>query len=334
MSDNFENKRLLVTNQLKILFSLQSISHESGAAIKDMQNTIQGCLTALEQSEVYSESPFSNSILVFMFSSKLPKQTLSLWEQSIQSQVDLPTWEDFNAFLVQRYRTLERIEDVSSSGSSQMQTKPSRREPISKRVNSFEATVNPKLQTCKLCSKENHPIRLCPKFVQMSVNERSNTIKQHKLCLNCFARGHQLKDCTSAHNCHTCKGRHNTLLHRPQASTPPTVLDSSSLQSTSNQPQARVQNYFSAGSHSVLLGTAVIHVCHRGIKYTARALIDSGSEATFISERLFKMIQLPYQRVEAQVSGLNEAIAAQPQKLCQFYIGSPIQPRVQVDTSA
>jgi len=143
-----------------------------------------------------------------MFSSKLPKQTL--WEQSIQSQVDHPTWEDFNAFLVKRYRTLERIEDVSLSGSSQIQSKPSRREPIFKRVNSFEPKVNPKLQTCKLCSKENHPIRLCRKFVEMTVNKRSSTIKQHKLCLNCFARGHQLKDCTSAHNCHTFKGRHNT----------------------------------------------------------------------------------------------------------------------------
>ncbi|XP_051864223.1 uncharacterized protein LOC127566243 [Drosophila albomicans] len=89
-----------------------------------------------------------------------------------------------------------------------------------------------------------------------------------------------------------------------------------------------------SNAQNVLLGTAVINVCHLDTTYTARALIDSGSEETFISERLFQRIKLPFKSVRAQVSGLNHAVAAQSQKLCHFSIGSPTKPRLHIETSA
>ncbi|KAH8307509.1 hypothetical protein KR059_001064, partial [Drosophila kikkawai] len=73
---------------------------------------------------------------------------------------------------------------------------------------------------------------------------------------------------------------------------------------------------------------------HLGIKYSARALIDSGSEATFISERLFNLIKLPYESIQAQVSGVNLSVAAQPRKRCQLNIGSPVKPHIQIETCA
>ncbi|XP_062141951.1 uncharacterized protein LOC133850000 [Drosophila sulfurigaster albostrigata] len=173
----------------------------------------------------------------------------------------------------------------------------------------------------------------------MSVNDRMSYIKQKGLCLNCFARGHHLRECTSAHNCFTCKGRHHTLLHRGDsahngASSSSTSATLPNIQSTPNQSATNVQNYFAINAQNILLGTAVVNVCHLGTTYTARALVDSGSEATFISERLFQRIKLPFQSVQAQVSGLNHAIAAQPQKLCNFSIGSPTKPRLHIETSA
>ncbi|XP_062141968.1 uncharacterized protein LOC133850025 [Drosophila sulfurigaster albostrigata] len=104
------------------------------------------------------------------------------------------------------------------------------------------------------------------------------------------------------------------------------------VRSTSNPTATNLQNFFANNAQNVLLGTAVINVCHLGTTYTARALIDSGSEATFISERLFQCIKLPFQSVRAQVSGLNHAVAAQSQKLCHFSIGSPTKPRLHIET--
>jgi len=46
-----------------------------------------------------------------------------------------------------------------------------------------------------------HPVRLCSRFLQMTVNDRSAYDQEKQLCSNFFARNHQLRDKSSAHNC-------------------------------------------------------------------------------------------------------------------------------------
>ncbi|XP_070068071.1 uncharacterized protein [Drosophila takahashii] len=188
LRDRFENKRLLVNSQLKLLFNLGSVTSESGQALKDLQSTIQGCLTALAHSKISTEN--WDCLLVFLCSSRLPKLTLSLWEKSLSSKSDIPTWDEMNTFLGDRYRTLEAIEDMKPSHSNNSTTKS---QPVSRKLNSFEAKVVTKPKNCYLCSKESHPVRLCQRFLQMSVDARANYIKKKQLYRNCFARGHQLQ---------------------------------------------------------------------------------------------------------------------------------------------
>ncbi|XP_070141653.1 uncharacterized protein [Drosophila kikkawai] len=321
LQDRFQNKRLLVNSQLKLLFNLSSISQESGHALKKLQST-----TALAHSQISTDN--WDCLLVFLCASKLPKVTLSLWEQSLTSKSDIPAWEEMNTFLSERYRTLEAIEDM----------KPTQAVP--KKLQSFETKVSTKPKGCDLCSKENHPVRLCPRFLQMSVDARSGYIKKKQLCLNCFARGHQLRDCTSTHSCFTCKERHQNLLHRnvtpanSRSSTPSAQLSSGPSSSNASTSNPTVQNYFASGTTAVLLSTAIIDVCHLGTNYRARALIDSGSEATFISERLFNLIKLPFRSIQTQVSGLNQSVSAKSTRLCHFQVRSPTKPGLQLDTAA
>ncbi|XP_070141654.1 uncharacterized protein [Drosophila kikkawai] len=170
----------------------------------------------------------------------------------------------------------------------------------------------------------------------MDVNSRSDYIKKKQLCLNCFARGHQQRDCNSAHSCFTCHSRHHTLLHRGNpfatALNPPAPARPRPAATPENHPD--VQVCFSSGSRAVLLGTALIDICHLGCNFQARALIDSGSEATFITERLFNLVKLSFTTIQAQVSGLNHTVAAQSTKLCQFSMRSPPRPGLQLETAA
>ncbi|KAH8366870.1 hypothetical protein KR084_011913, partial [Drosophila pseudotakahashii] len=76
LTERFENKRFQVNSHLKTLFNVQSMAQESGAALKELQHTIQGCLTALELSSIQIEN--WDPILVYICSTKLPKLTLSL----------------------------------------------------------------------------------------------------------------------------------------------------------------------------------------------------------------------------------------------------------------
>jgi len=52
LTERFENKRLLVKSQLKMLFSVQSVNQKSVSAIRKLQRTIQSWLTALKMSGI------------------------------------------------------------------------------------------------------------------------------------------------------------------------------------------------------------------------------------------------------------------------------------------
>ncbi|XP_070139977.1 uncharacterized protein [Drosophila kikkawai] len=315
LTDRFENRRLLVNSQLKILFNIQAVPQESGAALKELQGTVQSCLTALEMSSIQIEA--WDCLLVYMVSIKLPKITLSMWVQSIHNKAEIPTWNELDSFLTERHRNLEAIDDIRPSNSGQIPPRPTAASAPVRRLNSYEARVAPAPRGCDLCSRENHPIRLCPRFLEMDVDGRSDYIRRKQFCLNCFARGHQQRDCTSAHSCLTCRSRHHTLLHRdnpsataPSPTAPPRPRPAPTPQGTSSaQDHTDVQVCFASGSRAVLLGTALINICHSGRDFQARGLIDSGSEATFITERLFRQISPTFTPVQTRVSGLNESLA-------------------------
>ncbi|KAH8274702.1 hypothetical protein KR026_002747, partial [Drosophila bipectinata] len=106
------------------------------------------------------------------------------------------------------------------------------------------------------------------------------------------------------------------------------------LRQQTAQRISRMCRCVSLPGQAVLLGTALINVCHLGRTVQARALIDSGSEATFITERLFNLVKPPFKTIQAQVSGLNQTISAQSTKLCHFSIRSPSRPGLQLETAA
>ena len=72
------------------------------------------------------------------------------------------------------------------------------------RVTSYAAANDSAHNHCILCS-ERHPLYACPKFKAMSHNDMMSTLKQNKLCLNCFSAGHFVKHCKSSHRCRKCQ---------------------------------------------------------------------------------------------------------------------------------
>ncbi|XP_068149436.1 uncharacterized protein [Drosophila tropicalis] len=207
------------------------------------------------------------------------------------------------------------------------------------KVQAFPAKAELKPASCKLRHRENHPIRLCPSFLDMPVQRRLETIRQQGLCLNCFARGHQVKGCSSAHNCHTCKERHHTLLHPSDVSVsspfaaqvPP--LSTTERPSTSNQLTS-AQSYFASTPGKGLLGTTTVALHHRGVEHHIRALIDSGADSTFLSERVFNMVQPPFYPVDAAVTGMGQSDGGCADKVCLLTLSPPCERLNKIEVSA
>ncbi|XP_059221574.1 uncharacterized protein LOC131996139 [Stomoxys calcitrans] len=337
----YENRRLLINSQLKVLFSLQRISVESGDSIKEIQNSINSIISALKlyQIEIQSWDP----IFVYLCSTRLPENTLSLWEQSVNNKTECPSWKDLDSFLTSRYQTLETVRNLSDQPSTSKSSEPPKvnvKLSGQKRVNSYQNSLA--LPPCKLCPDVSHTIRVCPKFISMCYNDKLAFIKKIKLCLNCFSKGHVVKDCKSAFNCSKCQRRHNTLLCNTgtesgnQCITAPNtpVLQSTSEDTPQISSGVTIQSCAATTSRKVLLGTAIIHILHRGEIFKARAVFDSGSEASFISEHLFNLLRLNSKRISAQISGLNGCVSACSQKICDLCLSSPIDSGIFINASA
>ena len=373
LKNRFENKRILVNSQLRILFNLQAISTESGEGIKKLQSSINNSISTLKLHDV--DVTNWDCLLIYWCSIKLPEQTLSMWEQSVKGKQDFPTWAEFNDFLTTRYQTLETVSNIRSS--EYVQGKKYIENSSLKNVKAHQTKITNSF--CQLCPNQQHVIRNCPKFLNMKILDRKNFIRKQSLCINCFSRGHIFKNCSSIHNCFKCGMRHNTLLHiednsnqkhygktnksnsNNKAHSVPNsdsnvnrsnfnsgnlnlngnisqiqnFNQQASLSNSSNQVQGRqVTNCFATGSNGTLLGTALVQIYHNGTFYPARALIDSGSEGTFISERLFRLLKIPAQNISANISGLNNGVSANCSKICSLILSSKFDNNVRIEASA
>ncbi|XP_036342578.1 uncharacterized protein LOC118751859 [Rhagoletis pomonella] len=202
-----------------------------------------------------------------------------------------------------------------------------------------------------MCQTNEHKLRNCPQFLNKTPADRIDFLKSKKWCLNCLSTGHTVSRCTNPFNCIKCHSRHNTLLHIETAQTKATTLGTSSdsatnSASTSNQAQAKrnstksnkhtsknVKSCYANTNTGVLLGTARVNIYLNGTNYSARALIDSGSECSFITERLKRRIHLPSMRMHAQVSGITNTTTAQVKEACNIELRSPVDPLFRLNTS-
>ncbi|XP_055859096.1 uncharacterized protein LOC129921325 [Episyrphus balteatus] len=188
---------------------------------------------------------------------------------------------------------------------------------------------------CKLCNQEKHSLKRCQQFLNMDNVRRRDVVRRLKLCENCLSYRHSLHECPSSSSCHFCQQRHNTLLHTNQPSssthTPQqqpqpaatsakaNIPSSNALYSSVNpnapefQPMGQQQqqsfNYHTSHgdrftTHQVLLATAVVKARSAdGRLRLLRALIDTGSERSFITEAAAQLLKLEKRRtmVEALV---------------------------------
>ena len=80
--------------------------------------------------------------------------------------------------------------------------------------NRSQAFNQHKPNVCLLC-KENHKLFYCPRFIDMSVNERLVYVRSNALCSNCPISGHKALECRKpfVRKINNCNQKHSKLLH-------------------------------------------------------------------------------------------------------------------------
>ncbi|XP_075158166.1 uncharacterized protein LOC142231444 [Haematobia irritans] len=336
LKSRYENKRVLVDNQLKILFNIPVATSEDSESLQRIHSTVKDCLSTLTSLNVNIDS--WDPMLIYLVSTKLPEETISQWEQSLKSHRELPSWSQMDEFLINRFEVVERI---SSFRNFKVQNDMTQKN-LPQGTNKIQTyTSQEKLNvTCSLCNLE-HSIRICPDFRKFSPQERIDFAFKKKICINCLSSSHLKTKCKSKRLCFTCHKPHHSLLHleRNPISNDQSQNSSTSASrtternfstnnaqhptpSTSKEAYNRVDANFSQNSETILLRTALVQIEHEGELFTIRALIDPGSQRTFLSEKVRNLLNIPFRKSRYEIGGIG-GITQFSDKECDLVIYSP-----------
>ncbi|XP_053611107.1 uncharacterized protein LOC128675613 [Plodia interpunctella] len=303
LNDRYENKRMIVNNILSRFLSQKTLTSESAKGIKDLLDTSSQCLTSLTNLNIDSW----NAIVVHILVSKLDLESRKLWEQSLENSIEIPTYEDLNSFLEKRFRAMEMVS--LSQPPPRSTTKLTQQTSKVTNVKSFATEID---TTCTYCSQK-HYVCHCKGFASLPVNERQDFIKKNNICFNCLVKGHSVFNCRQSTVCKKCGRRHHTLLHLTapkdeRSVEPDQEKDTSKGNITVPKTSCNISVNLKAETKDdrVILATALINVesKNRGT-YVLRALVDQGSQGSFISEAAAQLLKLNRTPVTGKISGIS-----------------------------
>lgn len=284
LTARFENKTRLLASHFSNLFQLSAMNKESVSELQFLIDKVNIAIASMRNLD-HTPSDLWEDFLVHLITNKLDGASKKAWNLKTSDADTPPSYDSLNRFLQSRIRALEEYKSQSDSTPS----KPSN----SKRIHVATAS-NTSNSLCPLC-KLRHYLYLCPKFVAQAPIQRRETIKRLKRCFNCLSSAHSVLECKSVHSCRTCHKRHHTLIHneleavatKPAQQPETSDTSSSSAPAASNEVTTLVASANPHQRSQVLLATAMVKVTvDSGRSVVVRALVDQGSEATFISENV------------------------------------------------
>ncbi|GBP09001.1 hypothetical protein EVAR_101320_1 [Eumeta japonica] len=131
---------------------------------------------------------------------------------------------------------------------------------------------------CELCNY-HHGVRVCRKFLAMTVKKREEMVEKYRWCENCLARSHDLRACDSMVTCKKCGKYHHTLLH------PKPVTKPKKKRQNKQQPPATATTSSTAtaaqlsSTPSTSTGASPACIIAEAIKSLAQILCASGQLA-------------------------------------------------------
>ncbi|XP_043264236.1 uncharacterized protein LOC122404367 [Colletes gigas] len=192
-----------------------------------------------------------------------------------------------------------------------------------------------RMPVCGFCTGA-HSLPQCTNFQVLTPKMRHHYVQNRMACALCLAFSHTASQCQRPQVCHRCRGKHHTLLHydglreqnnpRPQAQSAYGQRDesdynahprSTAVSKPKGKPStSKAYKKSASTSHctalgtgaprTVLLATARVRVFgENGASRIARALLDQGSETSFVSAGLANDLRLKRVRTPATVSGLG-----------------------------
>ena len=320
LKSRFERPRLIHQAHVRKILEAPICKDGSGKELRRLHDCAQQHLRALKAMGQPPSGPFVTSILEL----KLDSNSMFEWQRHTQKSVDVPHYDDLLEFINLRAQASESTVSDSNKKSGRNGGNSVRKNHIASFAASTDTTNN-----CIVCKTDKHPLYTCSRFKSMNHDDKIAVLKSNNLCLNCLRSGHFVKGCKSLHKCRICQKPHHSLLHVEEKASPPNPPAEDSITPISSHVATRIQA-------SVLLMTCYVQVeAPDGSLVRARALLDSASSASFVSERLTQGLSLPRSHQNAQIAGVAGLVKSSPlQSIASFNVVTSCPPGEKISLTA
>ncbi|XP_076295214.1 uncharacterized protein LOC143216229 [Lasioglossum baleicum] len=349
LKEIYDNERVIVHTLMQKLYSLKSIKLSQLDSLNQFTIHYRNTLEALYKLGRGTKEDH----LVYFVSSKFDRELETEWNKTLGDARTYPTYAAMEKFVLEQTAAVK----MSNQPTQQLQSSAGPAKPLRQKTNAHVIEESRPSPTCFLC-KEAHVPRDCSMFRSLSPLARFETLKSQHACINCLGANHTVSNCPSTNVCRQCGEKHHTLLHRGESralsrpktsgyrnhasSVQPSRLDASTTLQTplSAQAPARPVNSEEIGSNvathfaeaspngiqTVLLATAMVKVfAPNGQSRLARALLDQGSQSSFVSTNLVQQLRLQKVRAPISVTGLGGERTSTIDYSVQLQIGSSKQ---------
>ena len=185
------------------------------------------------------------------------------------------------------------------------------------------------IDICISCGQERHQLYACTKFQSLSHAEKRELLHSKNYSLNCLCPGHFVKQCKSHNHCKCCQQPHHTQLHQEREDT--------ARRSTSGTPVAKSQStlmHVSISSNILLMTCQVMIETPQGV-IKVLALLDTGSSASFATERLAQSLCWHQFAQNARICGISGIPHSNgKQAVVQFLVSSAHSPGMRYNVNA
>ncbi|XP_037959130.1 uncharacterized protein LOC119688528 [Teleopsis dalmanni] len=243
-------------------------------SVKSLWHTTNECIQALSAMNIGIE--YADSVIARIIMRKMDKEGLLAYEQITRKTKEIQALDDVLQFLEQLYRSLE-----AANSRKQHNNYSSYRQPSQKISLLTESII------CLYCNKGGHATDNCRNFLALSVADRNLWVRSSRTCFKCLKHPFTNKTiCENKKSCIKCGRAHHTTLHKDSV----------------------MANCVNAAK-DVLLATAQARIKNQqGECVTLKALIDQGSQTTFIIEEAAQILQKPRVKINTELYGIGKVL--------------------------
>ncbi|UYV69239.1 hypothetical protein LAZ67_6002942, partial [Cordylochernes scorpioides] len=335
LKDRFGDRVILTEVYVRQLLGLVvNNARRKTIGIEDLYDRLESYLRSLESLGITIEQ--YAAFLYPLVESSLPEELLTVWQRSAlagyNDDEDTPQPVDGRLgsllkFLRREVKGQKRLAYVRSGIGESSNSKSVRPNTTRLHVAEVNKPGERDMKACLFC-RGDHWLTNCQKWLAISVQKRRGVLMRHRACFKCFRVGHHACQCWRDAECGICKKSHNTLLHLGECLMsnrgPSSTKENIHPKTESNAERPDVSF---AGMHvrtavpTALLATALVRlVNHRNEEKVVRALLDQGSQSSFIHRDVLQGLNIPVSKVDAQIYGINATKGEEVKDLAHFAI--------------